>query len=169
MHAAASRRPVLIIALCCIALLLHGCGFAPRGETLRLAGVPSPTFISGIAAHTPLHRELGYRLQAAGKTLASARSEAAAVLRLDELRSESRLLSVDSRNRAVEYELEESVRFGLFASDGTRLLEEQTVRVLRIQYQPQEALLASTREAELQRADMRRELADRIVRRLAAL
>ena len=42
------------------------------------------------------------------------------------------------------------------------------MRVLRIQFRPSEAILASRRESELLRKDMRRELAQRILQRIAA-
>jgi outer membrane lipopolysaccharide assembly protein LptE/RlpB len=52
--------------------------------------------------------------------------------------------------------------------DGEPLAEPQTVRVLRIQFQPATDILARRREAELQREDMHRELAQRVLQRVAA-
>ena len=79
-----------------------------------------------------------------------------------------RLLSVNSRNRAVEYELIESATFGLRSKAGQQLVAPQRVTVLRIQYRPELAVLGSDREAVLLRQDMREELAGRMIQRLSA-
>ena len=78
------------------------------------------------------------------------------------------MLSVNSRNKAVEYELEESAEFALYQAGGSELTPPQTVRILRILLRPTDAILGANREEELLRGDMRRELAERIVRRVAA-
>jgi outer membrane lipopolysaccharide assembly protein LptE/RlpB len=157
------------LAVLLLALLIAGCGFQPRGQTPRLSGVPGPILISGILPASPLQRALVRELEAAGATVAPSRTQGVAVLDIDRLRSERRVLSVDSRNKAVEYELAESARFALRSADGRELVPAQTARVLRIQFRPGDAILASDREAELVREDMREELASKIVRRLAAV
>ena len=151
-----------------VTLLISGCGFQPRGQTLSLSGVPGPVHVSGIRPYSGLQRELVRQFEAAGVGVTASAADSAAVLRIDRHSSDSRVLSVDSRNKAVEYELEESARFSLRGVDGRQLASEQTVRVVRIQLRPGDAILASDREAERLRADMQRELAERIVRRLAA-
>lgn len=149
-------------------LVIGGCGFQLRGQALSLSGVPSPIHVSGIRPYTGLQRELARQFEAVGVRIAERAADGAAVLRIDRRSSDSRVLSVDSRNKAVEYELEESARFSLRSADGRQLAAEQTVRVVRIQLRPGDAILASDREADQLRADMQRELAERIVRRLAA-
>ncbi len=156
------------LAVLLLALLVAGCGFQPRGQALRLSGIPAPLLISGIPPYSPLQRALARELEAAGMAVTGERAQSAAVLSVGRWRSERRVLSVDSRNKAVEYELAESARFALRSADGRELVPAQTARVLRIQFQPGDAILASDREAELVREDMRAELAAQIVRRLAA-
>lgn len=148
---------------------LGGCGFQPRGHAPGLSGLPSPLHIAGVASNTALYRELSLQLHAAGVTLLP-RAEAegaAAVLQLSERGSSSRVLSLDSRNRAVEFVLEESVRFVL-RLPGAAPAPAQSVRSERILYQPADAILSSGRETVLLRAEMQRELATQIMRRLAA-
>lgn len=156
--------PVLLaIAL----LALAGCGFAPRGQLPEAAALPSPIHLAGLPAYAPLHHELTRQLEAAGALPAARAEEAAAVLQISRPHSGSRVLSVDSRNKAVEFELEESVRFQLRPAGGEPGAP-QTVRAVRILYQPGDAVLAAEREAAVLRAEMHRELASRVVRRLAA-
>jgi outer membrane lipopolysaccharide assembly protein LptE/RlpB len=52
-------------------------------------------------------------------------------------------------------------------ADGRQLVGTQRIQVLRIQYRPEVGVLGSDREGELLREDMRKEIAERIVRRLA--
>lgn len=159
---------LVTVLLVAITLSVSGCGFQPRGQVLSLGGVPSPIHVSGIRPHSGLQRELARQLETAGVGIAASAADSAAVLRIDRRSSDSRVLSVDSRNKAVEYELEESARFSLRGADGRELAAEQTVRAVRIQLRPGDAILAADREADRLRADMHRELAERIVRRLAA-
>ena len=151
-----------------LSLLLGGCGFQPRGQATDAASLPSPIFIAGINPYSELARELQRQLAIAGVDVATSAAEGAAVLRIARWDRDSRLLSVNSRNRAVEFQLEESALFSLRAQDGSQLVGEQGEQVTRIQYSPETTVLGSSREAELLRGDMRRELAERIVRRLAA-
>jgi LPS-assembly lipoprotein len=169
MQRTATRILAMATALLAVAALaIGGCGFQPRGQAPSLSGVPGPMYVSGIPPHSGLSRELTRQLELAGVDIVASVPESAAVLRIGRRSSDSRMLSVDSRNKAVEYELEESAQFSLRAAGGRELVAEQTVRVVRILFRPGDAVLASDREAELLREDMRKELAGRIVRRLAA-
>ncbi|MBT8429725.1 MAG: hypothetical protein KJN79_07400 [Gammaproteobacteria bacterium] len=135
---------------------------------MSLASVPSPVHIGGIASFSDLHRELYRQLKIAGARIAPTGAESASTLHITDVESDIRLLSVNSRNRAVEYELIEAATFSLRSAKGSELVAPQQVRVLRIQYRPEIAVLGSDREAVLLRQDMREELAGRIVRRLTA-
>lgn len=151
-----------------LALLLSACGFQPRGQSVGAGQLPGPMAISGIRVNSPLYRELRKQIADANGTLVSTIEESTAILRISRHASTSRVLSLDSRNRAVEYELEESARFALQGTAGETLLPDQTLRVLRILFRPSEAILSSDREAELLRADMRRDLVARMLRRASA-
>ena len=135
---------------------------------MSLVGVPSPIYIRGITSFSDLHRELYRQLKIAGAQVAQTDAESASTLLITNAKQEARLLSVNSRNKAVEYELVEAATFSLRSTNGQQLVAPQKVRVLRIQYRPEIGVLGSNREAELLRQDMREELAGRIVRRLTA-
>jgi len=79
------------------------------------------------------------------------------------------VLSVDSRNKAVEFELEDSLRFALHDKAGRQLLPPQAERVVRIQFRPPTVVLGSARESELLREDMLRDLVARVIRRLSTV
>ncbi len=155
---------LLALSLLCLPLL--ACGFQPRGQATDLSRVPNPLAITGVRAYSPLHRELRDQLAVAGLQLAPTVAESAAVLRILRRDSDSRVLSVNSRNKAVEYELEESAQFALYDANGRELLAPQTIRVLRILFRPSNAVLGSDREGTLLREDMRRELVSRLIQRL---
>ncbi|MDJ0738305.1 MAG: LPS assembly lipoprotein LptE [Gammaproteobacteria bacterium] len=149
-------------------LLLAACGFQPRGQTAALAGIPSPLHIRGISPYSDLGRELGSQLQRAGVATSPGIAGSALVLHIRDYETDARVLTVDSRNRAVESELEHSLRFELRSPDDRVLAAAQTVRVLRIQLTPRETILANRRGAAQLREDMVEELAQRVLQRVAA-
>lgn len=158
-------KPATLI-LTALMLTLAGCGFQPRGQVSGVQGVPSPLHVSGINRFSALGRELSKQLRTAG--VAESADGSATVLHISRWNTDARVLSVDSRNKAVEYELEETARFELRTPNQQVVPESQTVRVLRIQFRPSDAVLGSSREAELLREDMRRELVQRMLQRIAA-
>ena len=162
------HRHVLPLLILIALLSAAGCGFQPRGHNMADAGIPGPVYISGIASFSDLYRELYRQLRIAGTQTASSAAEGAVTLHVTDVEADTRLLSVNSRNKAVEFELIESATFSLRSRQGQELLMPQRVSVLRIQYRPEVAILGSDREAELLRQDMREELAGRIIRRLGA-
>ena len=167
-----ARRPAVVggMLLALFVFSIGGCGFQPRGQAAALDDetLPSPLFISGIGRFSPLYRALERQLAIAGIEIALHAADAAAQLRIHDVSADSRVLSVDSRNRAVEFELAESARFSFYDADGRELVARQDIRVLRILYRPEQAILGSDREGVLLREDMREELATRILRHLAA-
>jgi len=155
---------ILTIAL----LALGGCGFQPRGSVPQLDKLPGPVYISGIDRYSPLHRELSEQLQQAGVQLTHDGNSATSLLRIRDHRSGRRLFSVDSSNRAAEFELEESLKFSVRHVSRGELIEDQTVRVLRVLFRPDDQVLAREREEQQLRDDMRRDLVGRMIRRIKA-
>ena len=149
-------------------LLLGGCGFHLRGQAEALPAAVSPLYIAGFDSRDALYRALRHTLTANGVSLTEARAQAASILRIDQRRSTRQVMSVDKRNKVVEYELIESLRFELRDAAGEVLVPAQSLRALRIHLNPELETLSRLREAEILREDMRRELAQRLVQRLAA-
>ena len=163
------RTATLLTLSLLILALLAGCGFQLRRAPDSLGGVPQPLLISGAAPQSALGRELRRQLRAAGVQLTGDPAQAAATLRISHYRSDSRLLSLDTRNRAAESELEESLHFSLHSRTGHELAPEQTLRELRTLLNNADQVLARQHEEDGVREEMRRQLVRRLLRRLAAL
>jgi LPS-assembly lipoprotein len=162
------KKLAIRLTLTAVLLILAACGFQPRGSVPQLNNLPGPVYISGIEKYSPLHRELSTQLQQAGISLTDDGNSAASLLRIRDVRHNSRLFSLDSSTRGVEYELEESLKFAVRHANQGELVEEQTVRVVRILYRPNDQVLARDREEAQLRNDMRRDLVGRIIRRIKA-
>ncbi len=158
-------RPLSLLLLL---VLLAGCGFHPRGQMTRLDGLPQPLALTGIQPYSDLGLVLREELRAAGVALTDDAQQAAGVLQISDTRSASRVLSLDSRNRAAEYELTESLRFSLHRPGQGPVVPPQRVRVIRSLYKPADQVLGRSREEQALRESMRRELAQKMIRRLAA-
>lgn len=160
-------RPAPILWLL-LALLIGGCGFQPRGgeADVRLQRIPQPLKITGIGRYSALHQALRRQAGIAGLATAAPGENAAAILHITDRKRTRRVLSLDDRNKAVEYELELSVRIRL-QQDGVTRVEPQLVRVLRILYRPTTAVLGGNREESLLREDMREDLAEQVLQRIA--
>lgn len=149
--------------------LLTGCGFQLRGQVMQLSGLQQPLLVAGVTPDSPLGRELRDQLLQAGTQLTEDAAQAGATLRITHVHSGDRILGLDSRNRATEYELVESLRFRLLERQAGERMSEQQLRVTRTLFLPQTRVLAGQAEAETLREDMRRELVNRLIRRLAVL
>ncbi|WP_078117907.1 LPS-assembly lipoprotein LptE [Thiosocius teredinicola] len=148
--------------------LLTGCGFQPRGQAHPIDGIPGPIYIAGVQPYSDIYRELKKQLDIAGVAIAPDAQSSQTTLRIIRWKRDRRVLSLNSRNKVVEYEMEETVRFSLRNPDGGERVPPQLIRVVRIQFNPQDAILGSEREGELLREDMLRELVERMLGRLAA-
>ncbi len=157
----------LTLGLLLATLALSGCGFHLRGTGPGAGTLNTPVAIAGLPPYGPLQRELRRALDAAGAQLDETTPQPA-VLRVANHDSSRRVLSVDSRNKASEYELLEALEFRLTSASGEELVASQTVRTVRVLFNPETEVLGRNREEDLLREDMRRELAERVVQRLAA-
>jgi LPS-assembly lipoprotein len=149
-----------------LALLLTACGFHLRGTHIDLGHLPQPLQLVGVDSYPALGRELRRQLREAGVRLDERAEGAGSVLRIADARSERRLLSLDARNRAAEYELSEMLRYSL--RSGGRTTPQRTLRVTRLLLQPGDELLARQREERRLREEMRRELVRQLIQQLAA-
>jgi len=165
MRPTASR---LILGLLLLGLL-SACGFQLRGQVAKLQGLSQPLFIKGVTPDSTLDRELRQQLRQAGATLSDDAEQAGTMLQISQVRSDERVLGLDSRNRATEYELQESLRFSLREKGQGERIPEQRLHVTRTLVAPQSQVLARQQEAQALRGDMQRELVNLLIRRLAAL
>ena len=155
------RRLVLALTI----VTAGGCGYQLRGavslppdlDTIHIAGPP------GIgAALTQVFDSGGIQVQ-------SARDSAKAMLRLSDEQFSRRVLSVDSNTgKEREFELAYRVAFQVTGAGGEELVPKQTVSLVRDYVFDADAVLGKSREQSVLQAEMRRDAASRIARRITA-
>jgi len=157
-----ARVPFLLLLL-----LLAGCGFHLRGyqqTTPELDGL----YIAAAEQRESLAGVLRRQLRSAGVRLAATPEGADKRLRILDERFTQRVLSVDGNGKALEYELRLRVRFALAGADGVEQPQAQPLDLVRRLLLSGEDELAQRNELTLLKADMREELASRLIRRLQA-
>ncbi len=147
--------------------LAAGCGFHLRGQE-PLPGVMATPYIDAPDRYTALYAALDQRLRAAGAMPAANAAAASAVihLRLDDTGRE--LLSVTADNKPGEYEVYYAAEFSV-TSGASELLARQQVKLTREYGYDESAVLAKEHEEDSLRLALADEIADLILRRLAAL
>ena len=145
---------------------LGGCGFTLRGSVdlppaLQTMQLESPVPDSEIV------REVRRMLRNNEVTLTDAPGATTYRLGIGGEQASERVLSVNANARAGEYELTTSVAVQL--RRGTDVLGTETLSVSRVYLADPENAVAKNEEAELIRDEMRRELAQQILRRLQSL
>lgn len=158
---------VLSAFILSLSLVLQvGCGFQLRGADGKLSNMP-PTYIAG-SQFDPLLRDLRVELASGGVQVVSSAAEAGALLRVTENKFTRRILSVGPDDRAREYELVYKVSFGLLDREGAALVKTQSVSLLRDYFNDETQVLGRANEERFLREDLRKEMAQAIVRRLRA-
>ncbi len=145
-----------------LGLILAGCAFQPRGAL----DLPGTVRVQG--GSFELRDALEARLAGSGVRLADKGGDLVLAVRPAGFRE--RLLSVEPvRGDAREYQIAYRVRYTLRDGTGKQVLEPGEVRVVReYRVHPGERL-SRTRERTIIRAEMHREAAAAIVRRLHAV
>jgi LPS-assembly lipoprotein len=111
--------------------------------------------------------ELARALRSNGVPLTEDRNEASSLLRILKNQADSRTLSVvPDTGKVAEIELHHEVLFTLIGTSGEELVPPQKIRVLRAYLDTEDEVLGKQREGEVLRKEMRRELADKMLRRL---
>lgn len=158
------RRALAAVAL---AALLAGCGFQLRGQA-PLPAVAERPFVDSSDRFTPLYAALDRRLRAAGATLAPNAAEASVVIHLHMDETGRDLLSVTADNKPGEFEVFYAAEFSV--TNGTaELISRKQVKLTRNYGYDESAVLAKEHEEASLRDALAGEIADLILRRLAAL
>ena len=148
-----------------LSLVAAGCGYQLRGAI----SLPPELGTVHVAGPPEIGAVLAGVLEGGGVHVRASRDAAAAVVRLGEERFSRRVLSVDpATGKAREFELAYRVTFRVTTAEGETLVPAQTVSLLRDYVFDPAALLATHREQETLQADMRRDAAGQVARRIAA-
>lgn len=162
-------RAMLAIAL---TMLLSACGFHLRGSNGSFM-LPFATMYIGLPETSPLAIGLKRYIRAIGSTeVVNTKDGADAVLEVlnDPERNRTKtILSLNKNGRVQEYQLGYSINFRVVDKAGNQLLAPTTISLVRpITFDESQVLAKETEEAALYR-DMRNDLVQQIMRRLAAI
>ena len=160
-----ARNIVLVLAL----TIAGGCGYQLRGT----ASLPPELGAVHAAVHVTGPRDISAvvvrMLDGAGVRIEPAGDSAGTVLHLGDERLDRRLLSVNpDTGKESEFELAYHVTFRVTGAEGEELVPKQTVSLLRDYVFDARAVLGKSREQEVLHAEMRRDAAAQIVRRISA-
>ncbi|MDN2696135.1 LPS assembly lipoprotein LptE [Janthinobacterium sp. SUN073] len=163
------RRAVLALGL---TVLLSACGFHLRGSNGSFM-LPFATMYIGLPETSPLAIGLKRYIRAIGSTeVVSTKDGADAVLEVlsDPERNRTKtILSLNKNGRVQEYQLGYSINFRVVDKAGNQLLAPTTISLVRpITFDESQVLAKESEEAALYR-DMRNDLVQQIMRRLAAI
>lgn len=160
------RFAVAALALT-VGLAPGACGFRLQGQ-LEVAELFARTHIEAPVDQPLLKRQLAESLKASGAEVQDAAEGASAVVRIKEARSEQRVLSVSAQGRPREYEVVYRVRFEVLQGK-VRVLPVTDLELRRDFPFDESDVLARQREAGVLLAEMQREMAKLIHRRLMAV
>ena len=160
-----SGAGIVRCAVMVLSLAVAGCGYQIRGAVSLPPGLD--------AVHVAGPPEIGAALievlDSGGVRVRSNGDSAQAVVRLTEERFSRRLLSVDpDTGKEGEFEVSYRVTFRVTDPDGGELVPGQTVSLLRDYAFDSAALLGKNRERRTLHAEMRRDAAGQIARRILA-
>ena len=161
MNAARNNSRCLVLALSIITA--DGCGYQLRGA------VSLPSDLDAIYVDGPprIGGALAQVLESGGIRVQSTRESAKALLRLSEERFNRRVLSVNpDTGKESEFELAYEVTFQVIDGGGEELVPRQTVSLLRDYVFDTDAVLGKSREQSVLYAEMRRDAAGQIARRI---
>jgi LPS-assembly lipoprotein len=160
------RRESSVVAALLLMLSLAGCGFTLRGSVdlppqLRTLQIESPV------PNSELVREVSRMLRNNSVALTDKPNDDIWRLGIGTEQVRERVLSVNANARAGEYEVTMDVAAQL--RRGTQVVGPETLSVSRVYLADPENAVAKNEEAELIRSEMRRELAQQVLRRLQSI
>lgn len=163
----AVRRVPAWLCVALLALAVTGCGFQLRGSA-SLPPEMASTWLQVQDRSSPFVRELELLLRANDVTLVDGPGADVAELKIRRERISRRALSIAGDARVREFELVFDLEFELKGAGGDLLLRPETLRLERdFQFDEQE-ILGAANEEELLREDLRRSMAQMLIRRLEA-
>ena len=165
----APRFPAPALRACTVLLLtatlLIACGFRPRGS------VDLPADFRQVYVEAPyqIADELEVFLDSGGAAIAKSSADADAVIKVQSEKFQERVVAVDATTgKAREYELLYTLDFSVRMKDGAMLVPMEPVAIRRVYIFDPTAVLGSTNNVAALHIDMRRDAAEKIIRRTEA-
>jgi LPS-assembly lipoprotein len=149
------------------AALLGGCGFHLEGHT-PLPDSMKSAYVQAQDPRSDFVQSLRKAMLISGAHPADRKEKATSVVTIVKDQVTRRTLSVSAANRPTEYEITYTVQFSVEAGDKP-LLMDQEVSATRSYSFDERLLLAKEHEEAILRDALAKDLADRVMRRLARL
>lgn len=159
-------RHIAISGLLATALMLAGCGFHLRGTGSAQLALKSIS-VTATNAHGDMQRTLERALKEGGVKLLPS-GQAPYSIRLISDRRTRRSVATSSDVTVSEYGLQLQVKFAVFDASGKQVIGPTTVSTERIYQFDNNSLVGNTEQEKLLNKEMRRDLAEQIIRRVDA-
>jgi len=160
-----TRAFIVVSPLLSAVLVFAGCGFELRGSV----DLPDNVRTVHVAAPSELRHDILTLLESDGLTASASSAEADASITVTSERFSRRVLSVDpTTGKEREFELAYTLAFAVTRGDGTTVIENDSVNLLRDYVFNPEAVIGNSREEDLLREEMRRDAARQLMRRVEA-
>ncbi len=153
-----AKKAVIVV----IALLLSACGYHLRGAFELPAGMKN-VFIEGGSG--PLHEQFNQVIKSSSGQLASSRKEAGIVIKIFNEDFNRRVLSLSTRGKSNEFELEYRLGYEFADAADTLLMPRQTVEIRREYYNDQQFVIAKDNEEAVIRDEMYQQAVRTIINR----
>jgi len=149
-------------------LFLTGCGFHLRGA-YQLPEAMAKTYVQANNQNSEFIRSLKRSLKANEVLLVETITEATALLTISSEAQNKRILSVDSRGRAREYELSYDIGFNVQDKVANFIVEQQQLKLEREFLFDTEDILGKGREESTLIKDMQQDMVRLILLRLQSV
>lgn len=160
-------RHIVRVAVLSGCSLLAACGWQLRGAT-HLPEVMARTYVDSQDRYSEFDRALRERLKNNGAIITPNRRDATAVVRILKDATGQRVLSVSAQNKPQEYEVFYNVQYSV-ETPSRELIGTQNLELTQDYSYQESAVLAKQREEQTLREALARDLANLVLRRLAAL
>ena len=151
-----------------VLLLTTACGFHLRGS--QTAKINIDNLYINSASASSLAKEVKLQLSGTGNALADSAQNASFVITIKEESFEKSVLSVSPKTGKVEeYQMLLHAKMDLIKADGTFLLEDEKLTVIRYFAFDENAVLGEFAEESIIQEDLIRRAANQVIRRLQAL
>ena len=161
------KHSLALLGVLAVGGVLAGCGFHLQGTNGELPTATAQTYLQTDDPYSDFYESLRQALRDRGAGVVESPQDASAVLRIIEDSYGQRILSVSARNVPREYEVFYTVTFSLEA-DGSELLAPESMLVTRSYTWDETRVLGKSAEETALRQSLARDLALRVLRRIAA-
>lgn len=155
-----------VVILCLLTATLTACGFKSRGS-FQLPVELQKIYVAG-SQSSDLVKNLNEMLAYSAKVAAN-RSDADVVLIINKEETANRTLSVDSRGKVRESEMQFSVIYSLVLTNSDALLDKEELLLVRDYINDENDIIGRTNESMVITGDLKRDAAQQILRRIHAL